>query len=163
VAVMLQSLQEHQTSLSWFDRSLTLCGELHGKECLNVASISFQMAQAHVLAQDPISAVPRMRDAYTIFAKRLGPDDKSTKETEFLLKHFTATAVVAAKQAKGKKSPEIGNGGGNGSVSTSVAVETEVDGLASRGLQSIDELVKYIGDVSSKVDKAGKKKRGGKR
>ena len=156
---MLQSLQEHQNSLPWFDRSLTLCGEVHGKEGLNAASISFQMAQAHVLAHDPISAVPRMRDAYTIFAKQLGPKDKSTKETEFLLKHFTATAVVAAKQAKGKKGPTEN---GNGTTPTAL-IEPEVNGLASRGLQSIDELVKYIGDVSSKVDKAAKKKRGGKR
>jgi protein TIF31 len=162
---MLGGLQEHQNSLPWFERSLALCSEIHGKEGLSAGTISFQYAQAHVFAKDPISAVPRMRDAYNIFAKHLGPEDKSTKETEFLLNHFTTTAVLAAKQAKGKKGTIAEGGNGNSNGSSNAPVETEVNGLASKGLENIDELVKYIGadDVRSKVDKSAKKKKGGKR
>jgi len=160
---MLQSLREHQASLPWFEKSLSLCTQLHGKDSLNAATISFQYSQALALAQDPISAVPKMRDAYTIFARELGPDDRSTKETEFLLQHFTASAVNVAKQAKlGKKvvTPNV-------NVSSTVKpVGPDVDGIGSRGLQNIDELVKYIGAVD--VGRAGqktvqKKRRGGKR
>ena len=160
---MLQSLREHQASLPWFEKSLSLCTQLHGKDSLNTATISFQYSQALALAQDPISAVPKMRDAYTIFAKELGPDDRSTKETEFLLQHFTASAVNVAKQAKlGKKvvTPNV-------KVSSTVKpVGPDVDGIGSRGLQNIDELVKYIGavDVGGAGQKTGqKKRRGGKR
>jgi hypothetical protein len=105
-----------------------------------------------------------MRDAYTIFARELGVEDRSTKEAEFLLQHFTASAVNVAKQAKlGKKvvTPNV-------KVSSAVkSVGPEVDGLASRGLQNIDDLVKYIGavDVGRQGQKmvAQKKRRGGKR
>ena len=93
-----------------------------------------------------------MRDAYTIFARELGPDDRSTKEAEFLLQHFTANAVNVAKQAKlGKKvvTPNV-------KVSSTVKpVGPDVDGIGSRGLQNIDELVKYIGAVD--VGGAGQK------
>lgn len=162
---MLQSLREHQASLSWFEKSYALCSTIHGKDSLNAATISFQYSQALALAQDPIGAVPKMRDAYTIFAKELGSDDRSTKEAEFLLQHFTTSAVNMAKQAKlGKKiaAPSV-------KVNSSVkAVGPEVDGTGSRGLQNIDELVKYIGAVhvgggdAQKVT-AQKKRRGGKR
>ena len=121
-------------------------------------------SQALALAQDPISAVPKMRDAYTIFAKELGPEDRSTKETEFLLQHFTTSAVNVAKQAKlGKKevTPSV-------KISSAVKpVGPEVDGIGSRGLQNIDELVKYIGGVdvarTAAQRNAQKKRRGGKR
>ena len=160
---MLQSLRQHQASLPWFENSLSLCTQLHGKDSLNTATISFQYSQALALAQDPINAVPKMRDAYTIFAKELGPDDRSTKESELLLQHFTTSAVNVAKQAKlGKKvvTPNVKIN------STVKAVGPDVDGIGSRGLQNIDELVKYIGavDVSSPTQKSGqKKRRGGKR
>lgn len=159
---MLQSLREHQASLPWFEKSLSLCTELHGKDSLNTATISFQYSQALALAQDPIRAVPKMRDAYTIFAKELGPDDRSTKETEFLLQHFTTSAVNVAKQAKLGKvaTPTV-------KVSSTVKpVGPDVDGIGSRGLQNIDDLVKFIGavDVGGARQKTGqKKRRGGKR
>ena len=159
---MLQSLREHQASLAWFEKAHALCIQLYGKDSVNAAGIAFQYSQALALAQDPIGAVPKMRDAYTIFAKEMGPEHGSTKEAEFLLQHLTTSAVTAAKQAKvGKK------------VITKVTVNSavkpvgpEVDGLASRGLQNIDELVKYIGvvDVGGNAQKVGqKKRRGGKR
>jgi protein TIF31 len=161
---MLQSLREHQAALPWFEKSLALCTLLHGKDSVNVASISFQYSQALAVAQDPIGAVPKMRDAYTIFARELGVEDRSTKEAEFLLQHFTTSAVNVAKQAKlGKKvvTPNV-------KVSSAVkSVGPEVDGLASRGLQNIDDLVKYIGavDVGRQGQKmvVQKKRRGGKR
>jgi protein TIF31 len=111
---MLQSLREHQASLPWFEKSLALCIQFHGKDSLNVASVSFQYSQALALVQDPIAAVPKMRDAKTIFARELGADDRTTKEAEFLLQHLTTSAVNVAKQAKlGKKviTPEVGGGG----------------------------------------------------
>jgi protein TIF31 len=164
VAVMLQSLREHQASLPWFEKSLSLCTQIHGKDSLNAATISFQYSQGPALAQDPIKAVPKMRDAYTIFAKELGPEDRSTKETEFLLQHFTTSAVNVAKQAKlGKKvvTPNV-------VVSSTVQpVGPDVDGVGSRGLQNIDELVKYIGAVevggTTGQKNVQKKRRGGKK
>jgi protein TIF31 len=157
---MLQSLREHQASLPWFEKSLALCTKLHGKDSLNAATISFQYSQALALAQDPIGAVPKMRDAYTIFAKELGPDDRSTKETEFLLQHFTTSAVNVAKQAKLGKKVVTPNVKINPIVKP---VGPEVDGIGSRGLQNIDELVKYIGavNVGGQVQKATQKKRRG--
>jgi protein TIF31 len=168
---MLQSLREHQASLPWFERSLTLCTELHGKDSLNAATILFQYSQALALAGDPIGAVPKMRDAYAIFAKELGPDDRSTKETGFLLQTCTKNAVNMAKQAKlGKKvaAPNV-------EVSSRIQlVRPEVEALdrvGSRGLQKIDELVKYIvgdtggssGGGTQRQKAMQKKRRGGKR
>jgi protein TIF31 len=161
---MLQSLREHQASLSWFEKSYALCSQIHGKDSLNAATISFQYSQALALAQDPIGAVPKMRDAYTIFAKELGAEDRSTKEAEFLLQHFTTSAVNMAKQAKLGKKIVAPNVRVNSSVK---AVGPEIDGTGSRGLQNIDELVKYIGAVNFGSDaqkaRAQKKRRGGKR
>jgi len=160
---MLQSLREHQASLPWFEKSLSLCTQLHGKDSLNTATISYQYSQALALAQDPIGAVPKMRDAYTTFARELGPDDRSTKEAEFLLQHFTASAVNVAKQAKLGKKVVTPNVKVNSTVKP---VGPDVDGIGSRGLQNIDELVKYIGtvDVRGPGQKTGqKKRRGGKR
>src|SRR5271155_2406031 len=167
---MLQSLREHQASLPWFERSLTLCTELHGKDSLNAATISFQYSQALALAGDPIGAVPKMRHAYATFAKELGPEDRSTKETEFLLQAFTTNAVNVAKQAKlGKKvaAPNVKVSSMIQPVGPEVA---GVDGVGSRGLQNIDELVKYIGGDTGGSSSGGaerhksmqKKRRGGK-
>jgi protein TIF31 len=169
---MLQSLRQHQASLPWFERSLTLCSELHGKDSLNAATISFQYSQALALAGDPIGAVPKMRHAYATFAKELGPEDRSTKETEFLLQAFTTNAVNVAKQAKlGKKvaAPNVKVSSMIQAVGAEVAA---VDGAGSRGLQNIDELVKYIGGDTGGSSSGGgaerqksmqKKRRGGKR
>jgi len=162
---MLQSIREHQASLTWFERSLSLCTELHGKDSLGAGTIAYQYAQALALAQDPISAVPKMRDAYTVFAREFGPEDSRTQETEFLLQHFTTIAVNTAKQAK------LGN---NKIATPNVKVDSsvkpvgaqEIDGIGSRGLQNIDELVKYIGGVGASgvgQKTSPKKKRGGKR
>jgi protein TIF31 len=159
---MLQSLREHQASLQWFERSLALCIQFHGKDSLNTASLSFQYSQALALAQDPISAVPKMRDAYMIFAKKLGPGDRATKEAEFLLGHLTTNAVTMAKLEKlGKKVSTP-----NAKVDSAIkSIGPEIDGLASRGHQNIDELVKYIGavEVGDTQRMAHKKRRGGKR
>jgi protein TIF31 len=161
---MLQSLREFQASLPWFEKALALCIQIHGKDSINAAAISYQYSQALGLASDPISAVPKMRDAYTIFARELGPEDRVTKETAALLQHFTATAVNVAKQAKlGKKvaAPNV-------SVTAEVQpVGPEANGIGSRGLQNIDELVKYIGAIdvgtTSAQKTVQKKRRGGKR
>jgi len=166
---MLQGLREHQASLSWFEKSLNLCTELHGKYSLNAATISFQYSQALALAGDPIGAVPKMRDAYAIFAKELGPEDRSTKEAEILLQAFTTNAVNVAKQVKLGKKVATPNVKVNSTIQP-VGPEVAVDGVGSRGLQNIDELVKYIGgDNSSSSGGAErqkamqKKRRGGKR
>jgi hypothetical protein len=68
-----------------------------------------------------------------------------------------------AKQAKLGKKVTTANVKVNSAVK---AVGPEVNDIGSRGLQNIDELVKYIGglDVGKKTAKvAEKKKRGGKR
>jgi protein TIF31 len=160
---MLQSLREHRASLPWFERSYNFCSQVHGKDSLSVATIAFQYSQALALAQDPISAVPKMRDAYSIFAKELGAEDRSTKEAEFLLQHFTTSAVNMAKQAKLGKKVIAPNVKVNAAVKP---VGPEMNDIGSRGLQNIDELVKYIGVVDlGKTPRKGaeKKRRGGKR
>jgi len=168
---MLQSLREHKASLSWFEKSLTLCAELHGKDSLNAATILFQYSQASALAGDPIGAVPKMRDAYAIFGKELGPEDRSTKETGFLLQAFTANAVNVAKQAKVGKKVATPNVKVNSTIQPVGPEAAVVDGVGSRGLQNIDELVKYIGGDNSGSTGGGaerqkamqKKRRSGKR
>ena len=168
---MLQSLREHQASLSWFENSLNLCTEFHGKDSLNAATLLFQYSQALALAGNPAGAVPKMRDAYTIFAKELGPENRSTKETQFLLQAFTTTAVSVAKQAKFGKKVATPNVKVNSTIQPVGPEVAAVDGVGSRGLQNIDELVKYIGGDSGGSSGGGaerqkamqKKRRGGKR
>lgn len=159
---MLQSLREYQASLQWFEKSLAFCIQVHGKDSLNTASLSFQYSQALALAKDPISAVPKIRDAYTIFAKELGPENRATKNAEFLLGHLTTTAVTMAKQEKLGKKVNTSSVVVNSAIKT---LEQESNGLASRGHQNIDELVKYIGavDVGNTQKMGQKKRRGGKR
>jgi protein TIF31 len=157
--------------LPWFERSLTLCSELHGEDSLNAATISFQYSQALALAGDPIGAVPKMRHAYATFAKELGPEDRSTKETEFLLQAFTTNAVNVAKQAKLGKRVAAPNVKISSMIQPVGAEVAAVDGVGSRGLQNIDELVKYIGGDTGGSSGGGaerqksmqKKRRGGKR
>jgi len=168
---MLQSLQKYQASLPWFERSFTLCTELYGKESLNAATTSFQYAQALALNGDVIGAVPKMRDAYAIFAKELGAEDKATKDTAFLLQAFTKNAVTVAKQAKSGKKVAAQNVKVSSRIQPVGSEVVAVSGMGSRGLQNIDELVKYIGGDTGSSSGGGtarqkamqKKRRGGKR
>jgi protein TIF31 len=99
-AVMLQALKQYHASRIWFEKSLTISEEVSGKDSVNTATLSFQLAQALALDQDAKAAVNRMREAYSIFHAKLGPDDRNTKESESWLEQLTQNAVSIAKHAK---------------------------------------------------------------
>ena len=163
VAVMLQQLKLFHESRMWFEASMAISEEITGKSTVSTATLAYQLAQALALDGDSKGAVSRMRQAYTVFLAKLGPEDPNTKESERWLEQLTQSAVSIAKQAKdlqsgrirrvlmkprvtlgtraqpqvGQSSDDIVNGGATGSR-----------GLDSR---SIDELIRFIeggGDTS---------------
>ena len=166
-AVMLQHLKYYHESRLWFEMSLAISKEVSGKQSVNTATLSFQLAQALALDQDPKGAVNRMRDAYSTFLAKLGPDDRNTKESESWLEQLTQNAVSIAKHAKDiqarrmrkvlltprvtlgtRPPPQVGQ-------SPSDVVNAR-DIRSSRGLdsRSIDELMSFIeggGDASKKT------------
>ena len=166
-AVMLQHLKYYHESRLWFEMSLAISEEVSGKQSVNTATLSFQLAQALALDQDPKGAVNRMRDAYSIFLAKLGPDDRNTKESESWLEQLTQNAVSIAKHAKDiqarrmrkvlltprvtlgtRPPPQFGQ--------SPADVVTGRDARLSRGLdsRSIDELMSFIeggGDASKKT------------
>jgi protein TIF31 len=168
-AVMLQHLKLYSESRQWFEASLAISEEVSGKSSVNSATLSFQLAQALALDQDAKGAVQRMRDAYSVFLAKLGPDDRNTKEADTWLDQLTQNAVSIAKHAKNvqarrmrkvlltprvtlgtRPQPQIGQ--------SSTDLVNGRDGRSGKGLdpRSIDELLKFIeggGDAGKKAPK----------
>ena len=174
-AVMLQQLQFYPESRQWFETSLAISEEVSGKQSVNTATLLFQLAQALVLDQDHKGAVHRIREAYSIFLSKLGPDDPNTKESEKWLEQLTQNAVSMAKHAKdvqarrlrrvffnprattmgARPQPQVGQ------PTSEVASGRDISSRSSNSFdsRSIDELVKIIenGDNISKTS-TGKKR-----
>lgn len=168
-AVMLQHLKLYPESRQWFEASLIISEEVSGKFSVNTATLCFQLAQALALDQDSKGAVQRMREAYSIFLAKLGPDDRNTKEADTWLDQLTQNAVSIAKHAKDlqarrirkvlltprmtfktRPQPQVGQ-------SPSDLVNGH-EGSRGKGLdsRSIDELLKFIeggGDASKQPPK----------
>lgn len=170
-AVMLQSLKFYHESREWFETSLAISEEITGKQSVNTATLSFQLAQALALDHEPKSAVQRMREAYSVFLTKLGPDDRNTREADTWLEQLTYNAVSIAKHAKDLQARRLRKVLLTPKVSMGTRPQPQVGqspaevmrGQSSRGSiafdsRSIDELIKYIeGGESSK--KATPKKR----
>lgn len=166
-AVMLQHLKYYHESRLWFETSLAISEEVSGKQSVNAATLSFQLAQALALDQDPKGAVNRMRDAYSVFLAKLGPDDRNTKESEGWLEQLTQNAVSIAKHAKDIQARRIRKVLLTPKVTLGTRPQPQVgqsptdvvngrDARSSRGLdsRSIDELMSFIeggGDTSKKT------------
>jgi protein TIF31 len=168
-AVMLQQLKLYADSRQWFEASLAISEEVSGKSSVNSATLSFQLAQALALDQDPKGAVQRMRDAYSIFLAKLGPDDRNTKEADTWLDQLTQNAVSIAKHAKDLQTRRIRKVLLTPRVTLGTRPQPQVgqssndlvngrDNRDGRGLdpRSIDELLKFIeggGDSGKKPSK----------
>lgn len=166
-AVMLQHLKYYHESRLWFETSLAISEEVSGKQSVNAATLSFQLAQALALDQDPKGAVNRMRDAYSVFLAKLGPDDRNTKESEGWLEQLTQNAVSIAKHAKDIQARRIRKVLLTPKVTLGTRPQPQVgqsptdvvngrDARSTRGLdsRSIDELMSFIeggGDTSKKT------------
>ena len=167
-AVMLQQLQFYPESRKWFETSLTISEQVSGKQSVNTATLLFQLAQALVLDQDHKGAVQRMREAYSIFLSKLGPNDPNTKESEKWLEQLTSNAVSMAKHAKdvqarrlrrvvfnphettlgARPQPQVGQSNSEMASVPSISPRSN----NSFDPRSIDELVKLIeggGDISN--------------
>ena len=174
-AVMLQQLQFYPESRQWFEVSLAISEEVSGKQSVNTATLLFQLAQALVLDQDHKGAVRRMREAYSIFLSKLGPNDPNTKESDKWLEQLTQNAVSMAKHAKDVQArrlrrvifnPRVTTMGARpqplvGQSSSDMAGGRDINSRTSNSFdsRSIDELVKIIeggGDISK--SSAGKKR-----
>lgn len=174
-AVMLQQLQFYPESRQWFETSLAISEEVSGKQSVNTATLLFQLAQALVLDQDHKGAVRRMREAYSIFLSKLGPDDPNTKESERWLEQLTQNAVSMAKHAKDVQArrlrrvvfnPRVTTMGARpqpqvGQTNSELASGRDISSRSSNSFdsRSIDELVKIIeggGDISK--SSTGKKR-----
>ena len=185
-AVMLQQLQFYPESRQWFETSLAISEEVSGKQSVNTATLLFQLAQALVLDQDHKGAVHRMREAYSIFRSKLGPDDANTKESEKWLEQLTQNAVSMAKHAKDVQArrlrrvvfnPRVTTIGARpqpqvGQSNSDMAVGRDTSSRSSNSFdsRSIDELVKIIeggGDISKsstgkkRTTRSNPKRRGG--
>lgn len=174
-AVMLQQLQFYRESRQWFETSLVISEEVSGKQSVNTATLLFQLAQALVLDQDHKGAVHRMREAYSIWLSKLGPNDPNTKESEKWLEQLTQNAVSMAKHAKDVQARRLRRVIFNPRVATMEARPQPQVGQSNLDLangrdissrssnsfdpRSIDELVKIIeggGDISK--SSTGKKR-----
>ena len=174
-AVMLQNLKHYRESRLWFETSLAISEEVSGKQSVNTATLCFQLAQALALDQDAKGAVNRMRDAYSIFLAKLGPEDRNTKESESWLEQLTQNAVSIAKHAKDVQSrrlrriqltprvtlgthpqPQVGQS------SADVAMGRDARGAMGMDPRSVDELINFIegGGDSTKRAPDGKKRGG---
>ena len=174
-AVMLQQLHIYHDSRIWFEKSLSVSEEISGKSSVNTATLLFQLAQALVLDGEHKGAVHRIREAYSIFLAKLGPEDVNTKESEKWLEQLTQNAVSMAKHNKDVQTrrvrrvlfnPGVEHLGARPQPQASQASANIVNGAASRSAgildsRSIDELIKFIegggGDISKSA--ASSKKR----
>jgi len=171
-AIMLQQLHLYPESRKWFEMSLIISEEISGKSSLNTATLLFQLAQALVLDGDHKGAVHRIRESYSIFLAKLGPEHTNTKEAEKWLEQLTQNAVNMAKHAKDVQARRIRRVLFNPKVTNldahpqHQAGQSQSDLLPTRdpragGLdsRSIDELMKFIeggGDLTKSP--SGKKR-----
>lgn len=168
-AVMLQHLKLYHESRQWFETSLSISEEVSGKSSVNTATLSFQLAQALALDQEPKAAVQRMREAYSVFLAKLGPEDRNTKEAETWLEQLTQNAVSIAKHAKDLQARKLRKVLLTPKVTLGTRPQPQIgqlpvdlmngqDNRASKSLdsRSIDELLKFIeggADTSKKPPK----------
>ncbi|KAL8906419.1 MAG: hypothetical protein Q9207_002043 [Kuettlingeria erythrocarpa] len=167
-AVMLQHMKLFHESRVWFEVSYAISEQVSGKDSVNTATLAFQLAQALALDQDHKGAVNRMREAYSIFHNKLGPDDRNTKEADSWLDQLTVNAVSIARHAKDLQAQKIRRALFTPRVTLRTQPQAPVglsstDGLNGQapprvggGLdnRSIDELMKYIessGDANKKT------------
>lgn len=185
-AVMLQQLQFYPESRQWFETSLAISEEVSGKQSVNTATLLFQLAQALVLDQDHKGAVHRMREAYSIFLVKLGPNDPNTKESEKWLEQLTQNAVSMAKHAKDVQArrmrrvvfnPRVTTMGARpqppvGQSNSDLASGRDISSRSSNSFdsRSIDELVRIVeggGEISKsstgkkRTTRSNPKRRGG--
>ena len=182
-AVMLQTLKHYHDSRIWFETSLAICEDVSGRHSVNTATLCFQLAQALALDQEAKAAVNRMRDAYSIFLSKLGPEDRNTKESESWLEQLTQNAVSIAKHAKDvqarklrrvqftpgitlgtRPQPQVGQSSAGSALGGD---PREINRIDSR---SVDELLRFIeggGDTSKRSpvkkrsSRSNPKRRGG--
>ena len=174
-AVMLQHLKHYHESRIWFETSLAICESVSGKQSVNTATLCFQLAQALALDQDAKGAVNRMREAYSIFYAKLGPDDRNTKESESWLEQLTQNAVSIAKHAKDvqarrlrriqltprvtlgtRPQPQVGQS------SADAALGRDVRNTLGMDSRSVDELMRFIEGGGDTTKRAPDKKRAGR-
>ncbi|ROT40146.1 eukaryotic translation initiation factor 3 135 kDa subunit [Sodiomyces alkalinus F11] len=176
-AVMLQHLKAYHHSRLWFEESLRVCEQVFGKGSINAATLLFQLAQALALDQDSKGAVNRMRESYSIFLSKLGPEDKNTKEAENWLEQLTQNAVSIAKHAKdvqnrrlrpGVRFPGEGpfNTASHSQASPSTFQKSPLTTTPNIDSRSIDDLIKFIegndqANMTSKRPSRGNPKRRG--
>ena len=171
-AVMLQHLKFFHESRIWFETSHAISEKMSGKDSVNTATLSFQLAQALALDQDHKGAVQRMRDAYSTFHHQLGAEDRNTKEAESWLEQLTQNAVSIAKHAKDVQARRIRRVLFTPKVTLGTQPQAPVgqsslEGITGhaphngRGLdnRNIDELMKYIESGSDASKKTPTKKR----
>ena len=171
-AVMLQHLKHYHESRLWFEASLAICESMSGKQSVNTATLCFQLAQALALDQEAKGAVSRMRDAYSIFHSKLGPEDRNTKESESWLEQLTQNAVSIAKQAKDiqarrlrriqltprvtlgmRPQPQVGQSSADAAVGRDSRSTLDMDS------RSVDELMKFIEGGGDTMKRTPTKKR----
>ena len=174
-AVMLQHLKYYHESRVWFETSLGICETVSGKQSVNTATLCFQLAQALALDQDAKGAVNRMREAYSIFHTKLGPDDRNTKESESWLEQLTQNAVSIAKHAKDvqarrlrriqltprvtlgtRPQPQVGQS------SADAAIGRDVRNSLGMDSRSVDELMRFIEGGGDTTKRSPDKKRTGR-
>lgn len=166
-AVMLQHIKLFHESRLWFEESYAISEQVSGKDSINTATLAFQLAQALALDQDHKGAVNRMREAYSIFHNKLGPEDRNTKEADSWLDQLTVNAVSIAKHAKDLQAQKIRRALFTPRVTLRTQPQAPVGRSSADGLngqaprvggglddRSIDELMKYIessGDANKKT------------
>lgn len=174
-AVMLQHLKHYHESRIWFETSLAISEEVSGKNSVNTATLCFQLAQALALDQEAKAAVNRMREAYSIFLSKLGPDDRNTKESESWLEQLTQNAVSIAKHAKDVQArklrrihltPQMTLGTlpqrQVGQSTTDAAMGKDARRSLEMDSRSVDELIKFIeggGDTTKRSSKTAGSRR----
>jgi len=174
-AVMLQHLKHYHESRIWFETSLAISEEVSGKNSVNTATLCFQLAQALALDQEAKAAVNCMREAYSTFLSKLGPDDRNTKESESWLEQLTQNAVSIAKHAKDVQArrlrriqltPQMTLGTRPqrqvGQSSTDAAMGKDARGSLEMDPRSVDELIKFIeggGDTTKRSSKTAGSRR----
>lgn len=171
-AVMLQHMKLFHESRLWFEESYAISEQMSGKDSVNTATLAFQLAQALALDQDHKGAVNRMREAYSIFHHKLGPDDRNTKEADSWLDQLTVNAVSIAKHAKDLQAQKIRRAFFTPRVTLRTQPQAPVGQSSTEGMngqpprvsggldnRSIDELIKYIESSGDATKKTPTKKR----
>ncbi len=162
IGVMLQNLKLYEESEQFFEKALNTGSKILGDKSIELGSLKYQHSQSLLYIRKFKESLNEMKEAYQIYKEALGTDNQRTKDIGTWLDKITEYAVSAAKYQRQidaiVKGQELF---GARRELTPMAKQEPVPKPQPDpviGQQSVEEILKFLGEDESKKSKKKKSK-----